>query len=398
MTVLRPRHAILGPALTLLLAACSPAEDQSARTPTPTLATPAATQPETSASAAIRPVDPIEAQAPGAAVPTSAPAPTPSQAGAPADPSTSPAPAAAQAINQATFSAAGLSAGGDAARDILIRAEVLLDRAGFSPGVIDGRPGGNLKGAIGAWQAAHGLPVDGQLTAAVWDGITRADPAPAAAAYVITSDDTKGPFIGSVPKDMEAMAKLDHLGFTSPTQLLAEKFHMDQRLLAALNPGADLGVAGTALVVTAPGAGTAATVSRVEVDKSARQVRALGADGRLVAAFPATVGSSERPAPSGNWAVRDIARNPNYTFDPTRLTFGKSDHKLTIPAGPNNPVGSTWIGLTKETYGIHGAPDPTKVGKVASHGCVRLTNWDARRLASMVKKGTPVVFVGQAAS
>jgi lipoprotein-anchoring transpeptidase ErfK/SrfK len=232
----------------------------------------------------------------------------------------------------------------------------------------------------------------------VWDALTRADPGPVAVAYVVTAEDVKGPFIGLVPATMEALAKLDHMGFTGPAQLLAETFHMDQALLAALNPGVDLGVAGATLVVTAPGAVAAApTAARVEVDKSAGQVRVLDQAGRVVAVFPATVGSADRPAPSGTWAVRDIAHDPAYTFDPARLTFGRSKRKLTIHSGPNNPVGSTWIGLTKDTYGIHGAPDPALVGKTASHGCVRLTNWDARRLAGMVGKGTPVIFVGQAA-
>ena len=136
-------------------------------------------------------------------------------------------------------------------------------------------------------------------------------------------------------------------------------------------------------------------VTRVEVDKTKRQVRAYGEGDVLLAVYPATVGSSDRPAPEGDWAVRTTAPNPTYTYDPSRLTFGKaSQGKLTIKAGPNNPVGSTWIDLTKDTYGIHGTPDPRLVGKTASHGCVRLTNWDARQLSLAVKKGTKVAFVG----
>jgi lipoprotein-anchoring transpeptidase ErfK/SrfK len=115
----------------------------------------------------------------------------------------------------------------------------------------------------------------------------------------------------------------------------------------------------------------------------------------LLAVYPATVGSTERPAPDGEWAVRTVAPNPTYTYDPSRLTFGKTEQgKLTIKPGPNNPVGSTWIDLTKDTYGIHGTPDPRQVGKTASHGCVRLTNWDARQLGAAVKKGAVVAFVG----
>ena len=136
-------------------------------------------------------------------------------------------------------------------------------------------------------------------------------------------------------------------------------------------------------------------VTRIEVDKAKRQVRAYGAADVLLAVYPATVGSAERPAPDGEWAVRTTAPNPTYTYDPSRLTFGKaSNGKLTIKAGPNNPVGSTWIDLTKDTYGIHGTPDPRQVGKTASHGCVRLTNWDVRQLSLAVKPGTKVDFVG----
>ena len=137
-----------------------------------------------------------------------------------------------------------------------------------------------------------------------------------------------------------------------------------------------------------------AGVTRIEVDKSKRQVRAYGGE-VLLAVYPATVGSTDRPAPEGEWAVRTTAPNPTYTYDPSRLTFGKaSNGKLTIKAGPNNPVGGTWIDLTKDTFGIHGTPDPRQVGKTASHGCVRLTNWDAAELGSAIRKGTVVVFSG----
>jgi len=138
-----------------------------------------------------------------------------------------------------------------------------------------------------------------------------------------------------------------------------------------------------------------ASVARLDVDKAKRQIRAYDDGGDLIAVYPATVGSAERPAPEGEWAVRTVAPNPTYTYDPSRLTFGKaSNGKLTIKPGPNNPVGSTWIDLTKDTFGIHGTPDPRLVGKTASHGCVRMTNWDVRQLSQAVKKGTKVAFVG----
>jgi lipoprotein-anchoring transpeptidase ErfK/SrfK len=282
----------------------------------------------------------------------------------------------------------------EARRDAMIRAQVLLARAHFSPGVIDGQDGGNVKNAIAAFEAAHGLPVDGAMNGEVWSALS-ADPRPVLTDYVITDDDLKGPFIDKIPTDMAELAKLPAVGFSSPVEELAERFHMDEALLKALNPGADFSTAGTRLVVAALGPDKlSAPVTRIEVDKTRRQVRAYNGE-TLLAVYPATVGSTERPAPEGEWAVRTVAPNPTYTYDPSRLTFGKAgEGKLTIKAGPNNPVGSTWIDLTKDTYGIHGTPDPRLVGKTASHGCVRLTNWDVRQLSQAVKKGTVVAFVG----
>ena len=282
-----------------------------------------------------------------------------------------------------------------AKKDALIRAEVLLARAKFSPGVIDGQGGDNLKNAISAYEMAHSLPVDGKMSPAVWMALSK-DAQPALTDYVITPDDVKGPFLPKVPTDMAAMAKLPAMSFTGPVQELAERFHMDPALLKSLNPNADFTAAGAQIVVAALGSDRLKVpVSRIEVDKTKREVRAYGPADLLLAVYPATVGSTDRPAPAGEWAVRTVAPNPTYTYDPSRLTFGKaSNGKLTIPPGPNNPVGSTWIDLTKDTYGIHGTPDPRLVGKTASHGCVRLTNWDVRQLSLAVKKGTKVDFVG----
>ena len=178
-------------------------------------------------------------------------------------------------------------------------------------------------------------------------------------------------------------------------EALAERFHMDEALLRSLNPGADFTAAGTAIVVTAVGADKlSGKVARIEIDKARGQVRAFDDQSVQLAVYPATVGSTERPAPTGEWAVNTVAPRPTYTYDPSRLTFGKPKGKLTIKPGPNNPVGSTWIDLTKDTYGIHGTPDPGLVNKRASHGCVRLTNWDAAELGAAVQKGTKVVFLG----
>ena len=303
--------------------------------------------------------------------------------------------AAAIEASEYTVHAAGVQR-----RRLLIKAQVILDRAHFSPGVIDGRDGANFRRALAAFEAAHGGAVaapasSATFDAAAWQALTTADGAPVTQDYVIAAADVKGPFLGVVPTDTAALAKLTRVGYATPAEGLAEKFHMDEALLRALNPKADFANAGTSIVVMRPADDPLPLIARIEVDKSAAELRGYDAAGKLVAAFPATVGSTERPAPSGQWAVRAVAPDPNYTYDPSRLTFGDAKKgKFTIPPGPNNPVGSTWIDLTVATYGIHGTPDPLKVGKTASHGCVRLTNWDAAALGRAVKKGTLVVFVG----
>jgi len=303
----------------------------------------------------------------------------------------------ARAIDGAEFASRGTVA---AKRRLLIRAQVILDRAHFSPGVIDGRDGTNFRRALTAFEAANNVGTSppgvlATLDAAAWQALMTADSGPVTQDYVVTPEDEKGPFLGTVPTAMVDLAKLPHLGYATPVQALAETFHMDEALLRALNPKADFSVAGTSIVVLRPSAAPLAPVARVEVDKSIDEVRAYDASGKIEAVFPATVGSTERPAPSGQWAVKGVAPNPTYTYDPGRLSFGDaSQGKLTIQPGPNNPVGSTWIDLTIQTYGIHGSPDPTQIGKTASHGCVRLTNWDAAALGHAVRNGTPVLFVG----
>jgi lipoprotein-anchoring transpeptidase ErfK/SrfK len=198
-----------------------------------------------------------------------------------------------------------------------------------------------------------------------------------------------------MPKDLEQMAKLDHLGYASPLELLSEKFHVSEALLQAINPGPAFDAAGATITVPnvrAPR--TSGKVVKIEVDKPGRGLRAFGPGGELVAYYPASVGSKEKPAPSGTFGVRRAMFNPTYTYDPIFAFKGvKAKEKVEIAEGPNNPVGSVWIDLTKPSYGIHGTAHPETIGKSESHGCVRLTNWDATELAHMVSKATVVVFL-----
>jgi lipoprotein-anchoring transpeptidase ErfK/SrfK len=278
----------------------------------------------------------------------------------------------------------------------MIRAQVLLDRAHFSPGVIDGKAGGNMRQALRAYQQANNLPVSGDLDQATWNALVASDDRPVMTDYAITAEDAKGPYVKAIPKEYADQAKLPKLAFTSPAEMLAERFHMDEKLLRSLNPNADFAAPGTRILVVAPrNTPLPAKVARIEVDKGERVLRAYDGADKLLAVYPATVGSADLPTPAGEWAVRAVAPNPTYTYDPSRLNFGKKEQgKLTIPAGPNNPVGVVWIDLTKDTYGIHGGPDPTHIGKTDSHGCVRLTNWDVAELSKAVSKGVKVAFVG----
>ena len=297
-----------------------------------------------------------------------------------------------QEVNEAEFPAKG----GKGINPVTLKMQVLLDRARFSPGVIDGRGGENVEKALRAFQEENGLKPDGKLDKESWAKLTASSSEPVMAEHTITEDDVKGPFTKEIPDKLEDMAGLDRLGYSGPREALAERFHMDEDSLAALNPGKDFGKAGTVIAVVNLGEDRAkrGKAARIEVDKDRRTLSALDKDGKLLAFYPASIGSEEKPAPSGTHKVTAVAQNPTWTYNPD-FKFKGVDAKeaVKIAAGPNNPVGSTWIDLSVPTYGIHGTPDPDKVSKAYSHGCIRLTNWDVAELAHMVEPGTQVQFL-----
>jgi lipoprotein-anchoring transpeptidase ErfK/SrfK len=275
-----------------------------------------------------------------------------------------------------------------------VKLQVLLDRAHFSPGEIDGKFGENARKALRAYEEAQHLPGSDDVTAEVWSKLA-ADDRPVIANHTVEEKDVAGPFLHKLPAKMEDMKGISNLSYTSPREALAEKFHMSEDLLAALNPGQRFDRAGDTIAVVDIGTDQSPEkADRVEVDKERQTVKLFDNSNTLIGFYPATVGSEEKPSPSGTLKVTEIDRNPTYHYNPAYHFKGVHSRKpFTIRPGPNNPVGIVWINLSGEGYGIHGTPSPGQVSKSGSHGCVRLTNWDAERVAERVSKGTPVAFI-----
>jgi lipoprotein-anchoring transpeptidase ErfK/SrfK len=271
----------------------------------------------------------------------------------------------------------------------VLRAQILLDRAHFSVGEIDARAGRNFERAVAAFQKSRSLPETGKLDEPTTTALN-ADTAPAIAPYRITESDVAGPF-ESVPEDLMAQSKLKTLGFETPIEAIGEQFHSSPELLKRLNPGREFTPGAEIFVpnvLTAP-AGKAA---KVVVTKQGT-VAALDGSGNVIAHYPASSGSKHDPLPIGDWKINGVAKNPPFHYNPELFWDADPSHsKAKIAPGPNNPVGVVWIDLSKEHYGIHGTPSPGKVGHAQSHGCIRLTNWDAIELASLVGPGTPAAL------
>lgn len=337
----------------------------------------------------------------------------------------------------------------------VMQAQVVLDRLGFTPGVVDGKEGMSTTNALKGFQEANGLTVTGKLDEATKAKLAEWDRIPATRVVTIPESWGSEPYY-AMPDQPEDKAKMEKLGYTSLDERLAERFHTTVETLKLLNPGGvpagvkaepaaattasatpsasptpsasassaafapkpgpastfrpgqqirvpniggdrmdmDASVdAGWKETLAALGVGTQQTeVAKIVVSKAGKTLKAYDAGGKLVALFTVSSGSSKFPLPLGKWAIKGEAYNPPYSYDSEVLGKKGEDEQHQLPAGPNSPVGVVWIDLSKEHYGIHGTPDPETIGRAQSSGCVRLTNWDAARLAQMVTSKTEVLF------
>ncbi|MDH7638630.1 L,D-transpeptidase family protein [Sphingomonas sp. MAHUQ-71] len=298
----------------------------------------------------------------------------------------------------------------------IMKTQVILDHLGFSPGVIDGKAGAGLKRAIAGFQKANGVVATGEIdqrTGAALDKFNATQPV---RELTLTDADLAGQFVGPIPKKEDEQAKLPSLGYSNPLEMLAERYHTTNAVLIALNspdtpvaPGARIKVpnvvtGGRAYPANLPD-GYKQTLAGLNVDSSQPQadhivvskgdktLSVYDAQDKLLAQFPVTTGSSHDPLPIGTWKIQAFDYNPKFHFNPKLFWDAKPGEKSAmLPPGPNGPVGVIWMDLNKPHYGIHGTPMPENIGRTASHGCVRMTNWDAARLSLMVKAGTPAIF------
>ncbi len=292
------------------------------------------------------------------------------------------------AIEAAAYEGGTLTDGQSA---LTVKLQVLLDRADISPGVIDGYRGGMSESAIRAFEVREGFEADGVLDEQVWAALADYNTGNITGEYTITEDDV-AVISPPLPEDYAELAELQWLGYERVSELVAERFHMDEDFLVAMNPGAGF-VAGEVLTVIQSSEPAQASVADIEIHKPSGRLIARDAEGAMVANYPVAIGSGQNPSPSGNHEVTAVAIEPTYSYNPDiNFKQGDNDQPLTLPPGPNGPVGLVWIDLSKPTYGIHGTPRPARLFSEQSHGCVRMTNWDAQELAGMVSAGTSVTF------
>jgi len=283
----------------------------------------------------------------------------------------------------------------------VLRAQILLDRVLFSPGIIDGHWGKNTEKAIYWFQQREGLRGTGRLDQSTFDKLVELSGGSAELirAHQLTAEDVEGPFV-AIPEDIYEKAELDCLCYESLSEKLGEMFHTSPDLLQLLNPGIDLNTlgAGTTLQVPsvrdpAAAAAMGPQVARLEISSDGFFVHALDASGRIVYHFPSTLGSSFDPSPEGDHSVTRIAPDPWWHYQPSILAHvDDSEPEARIPPGPNNAVGVVWMALSIPHYGIHGTSAPETIGYTTSAGCIRLTNWDAIFLSERIQPGIPVTF------
>ncbi|NNH01040.1 L,D-transpeptidase [Acinetobacter sp. ANC 5414] len=277
---------------------------------------------------------------------------------------------------------------------VYARAHVMLNNAHASPGAIDGSSGKNTLKAIASFQQINGIKPTGILTQETWEAlIAKQGSKPAFIEYTITDADLKGPYAASIPHDYALQAKMKGLYYTRVTEMLGEKFHMDEDFLKKLNPKVTFKKAGEKIIVANIRNEVPEDIHLIVAHKGAKQLYLFNSRNQMIGSFPATIGSSDTPSPTGTYKVTGVAPNPWYSYSPSNFLQGNNTKPLSLPPGPNAPVGNIWIGLSKKSFGIHGTPNPSAISKTASHGCIRLTNWDANDLGKKVKSGVTVKFL-----
>ncbi|WP_454882661.1 L,D-transpeptidase family protein [Sphingomonas oryzagri] len=298
----------------------------------------------------------------------------------------------------------------------IMKTQVILDHLGFSPGVIDGKAGAGLKRAIVGFQKANGVVATGEIDQRTGAALDKFGATQAVRELTLTQADLAGQFVGPIPKKEDEQAKLPSLGYSNPLEMLAERYHTTNAVLIALNspdtpvaPGSKIRVpnvvtGGRAYPANLPDGykqtlaglnvdSTQPQADHIVVSKGDKTLSVYDAQDKLLAQFPVTTGSSHDPLPIGRWKIQAFDYNPKFHFNPKLFWDAKPGEKSAmLPPGPNGPVGVIWMDLDKPHYGIHGTPVPENIGRTASHGCVRMTNWDAARLSLMVKAGTPAIF------